>query len=726
MPPEDFDDEGFEDFLNESRELLDDLQPVLLELEQNPDNLDLVEEPFRILHSIKGMSSFFGLTPIKRISHALEDLLSDIRDGQLEVSGDVVDILFRGSERLEEFYETIFDGHYDIELSAEDEELFDEIKNLEASAAGVEERFREFVSEVEDCATRLPENEDSVLQELTGKVSEVREYLRQRDDSDEGEENEKKYPDSIFPEHAIYRENDIGGPLSTLESICRETVEEDRDHLPDDDLENYKENFEELWDMATENEWDEVLPVLEEMRNEYDRFMETAGFGSLLADSFLKHLHDLEMSLAYETPVSSPAEDTPGADPETNGVSRTFRVEEGKVDNFMEYVGELIVTGEMYKHIEEELKLEDIKTELKEQVRSTNHAFRTLSNDLRESLMDVRRLRVNNLLKKFPVMVRKLSRDLEKEIDVVLEGEDIHVDKIFVEELETPLTHLVRNSVDHGIEPPDERREKGKDPTGTIKLSVEDADESIKFTIEDDGAGLDVDRIREKILEQNLANESELKNQSSDELFQYIFRSGFSTTDDVDDVSGRGVGMNDVQETINRLNGTIDVHSDPDEGTKFTLEVPRSQSVNVLDALVIHVGDQQFALPLERILESFITSSLDIKSVEGSREMVEVRDAVHPVYRIRELFDLEHSSSSKDEDVLLLLEDEGEKFAILADRLGEQQKVVLKDMGPIFSGIGYASGAAVMGDGSVCLVLDVHELGENARNLTSQGTDRSS
>ncbi|MFB6345314.1 MAG: chemotaxis protein CheA [bacterium] len=723
---DDLDEQAFEDFLNESRELLGDLDPALLKLEENPDNPDYVEEPFRILHSLKGMSSFFGLTPIKRISHSLEDLLGEIRDGRLEVREDITEILFRGSEHLSQLYDEIFSGKRDIELSQNQLDLLETIEKTIESGEDLETYVYNLLDDLEQDVSALMESSTPEVQEevddIARRISQARRKLRTEDGAEDEDSGSDLVNEELFDEDLRICGEPVGQSLKAMESICRSFVTEDGDEYLDDldePAEAFHEAFESFRNVLRENDVTDVSGILEEMENEYERFMESAGFGELLAGSLLEHLGKINDRLDFDrgdTETSGEPGDagstvTPG---DQADVSRTFRVEEEKVDDFMEYVGELIVTGEMYKHLEAQIKRTDIEQDLKEQLRNTNQAFRDLSTDLRESLMGVRRLKIRNLLKKYPVMVRKLAGDLDKDIEVTLKGEETPVDKIFIEELETPLTHLVRNAVDHGIEPRQERKDKGKDPTGRIDISVESTPEELQITIEDYGAGLDVERIRNKIVDRGLASETESLNLEEDEVFQYIFRSGFSTTDEVTDVSGRGVGMNDVKKTIEELNGSIEIHSELDRGTEITMTLPRSQSVNVIDTLVIEVENQQFAIPLEKIIESISLSKAGLKTVEDKGEMIEIRNSLFPLFRLRDLFELGGDTGSADA-VAMLLENGGDHFAILADVLGKQQKVVVKDMGPVFRSINYAAGAAVMGNGDICLVLDVNELGRRAR-----------
>jgi two-component system chemotaxis sensor kinase CheA len=722
--PEGIDDEAFQDFLDESRELLADLEPAILALEDNPEDPDLVDEPFRILHSIKGMASFFNLAPIKNVSHRLEDLLGEIRDEDIAVDEPIIDALFRGSEILHELYEDVFDGNLDVELDEEERTFLDGLDELAETAPKPEERLRELLNDLEDPLESLLDDPETAerdeVQELMDVVSRARTALSSPG-TEESEEESEALPDQLFDPPHDYHGVAVGEDLRSLETIARDVVDNEIEEADSERIETFTDTLDHLIETSQEQEWTDVIDPLGEMREEIKQFRETAGFGYVLCRSLIQHLESIKdvMELSVE--------DTDSADPGTDSgdagsdVKKTFRVEEEKVDDFMEYVGELIVTGEMYRHLQQELSTEDVDTELRNQFKNTNQAFKDLSDDLQESLMEIRKIKMDTLLKKFPVMVRKLSRQLDKEIDVETSGEDILVDKSLIEQLETPMTHLVRNAVDHGIEPPDVREENDKPAEGHLTIDVEEDRDELSIVIEDDGAGLDGDDIREKCVDEGIMSEREAEETDYDEIIQYIFHSGFSTADEVTDVSGRGVGMDSVKQSINAVDGEVELSSEPGEGTTVSISLPKAQAVIVVNGLVVEVGEHQFIIPLEQVIESVSINKAEVSEVEGKGEMLNLRGTLHPLFRLEDTLDL-GSVPSEERSVVMVVESETETFAIGVDQIREQQKVVVKDMGPVFQGVDFVRGSAVMGDGRICLVLDIEGLGHQARRRRTSQT----
>jgi len=721
--PEGIDEQAFQDFLDESRELLSNLEPTILELENNPDDPGLVDEPFRILHSIKGMSSFFNLSPIKTVSHRLEDLLGEIRDDRMTVDGDVIDVLFNGTEILHRLYDEVFEGNLDIQLAEDEKDLLDRIESLIERGESLEVFISNSIDSMESSVANLlddPELADHPeLETIRETLVEVDTRIHQTEEGEGAEDDE--LPSRLFHESHEYRGVQIGELFQELEEIARDIIDRRIDQAPDETVESFTGRLRDLIEMAHDQEWENVVPHLETMLDEIKQFRETAGFGYVLCRSLLQHLDSV-----YETMNLSPPETDEGDEDRprtgTDGeVRKTFRVDEEKVDDFMNYVGELIVTGEMYRHLQQEIAGEPVDTEIRNQFKNTNQAFKDLSDNLQQSLMDIRKVEMDSLLKKYPVLVRKLSGKLDKEITVEIEGRDVEVDKSLIEQLETPLTHLVRNAVDHGIEDPDERERNGKSPEGTIHIRVEEQEEDLLVTISDDGSGLDADEMRRMCVERNILSEREAADQTYDEIIQYIFHSGFSTADEVSDVSGRGVGMDAVRESVQQINGEIDLESEPGQGTTVTISMPKAQAIIVVDGLVVEVDRYQFIIPIDRVLESISRDKADLTSVEDRGEMLNLRGTLYPLFRLREILGLDfRERQDGDRDVVMVLEEEDVEFSIIVDDILEQQKVVVKDMGPIFRNVDFVSGSAVMGDGRVCLVLNVEGLGKESRSLRDQ------
>ena len=388
-----------------------------------------------------------------------------------------------------------------------------------------------------------------------------------------------------------------------------------------------------------------------------------------------------------------------------------MRVEEKKIDEFLDYVGELIMVREMFANVGKTLRAETTLTHVSAEYQRALEAFTSLSLDLQHSIMEVRKISVRAMLQKVPRAVRDLATTTGKEAQVELVGTDISVDKSLVEGFEAPIMHMVRNSLDHGVELPDERERKGKPRCGSISVTVSEGADEVVFTIVDDGAGIDQDALRDKAVSSGILTASAAKKLSRSQTFDLLFAPGLSTAKKITEVSGRGVGMDVVKRNVEELSGRIAIESEKGLGSTFRVYLPKAVTVQILDGFLVQVGKERFVLPLQNINESFRPAKEEIHTVAESGECITRRGRVFPLVRFGRLLKLPGSADSPCDAIVVSigLKDGAVAGLMVDDVLGTQQ-VVLRDVDGIdTSGVPF-SGGAVLGDGKVAMVLDVDRL----------------
>ncbi len=404
----------------------------------------------------------------------------------------------------------------------------------------------------------------------------------------------------------------------------------------------------------------------------------------------------------------------------------TIRVEVSRLNQLMDLVGELVlgrnrllqlITEARTEHdaradTDERLRLDSLLGELEEASDKVDYT----TTELQSAIMQTRMVEVGQVFGRFPRVVRDLAREFDKQIDLTVEGEDTELDKSLVEEIGDPLLHLVRNAADHGVEPPEERKEKGKDPRGEIHLSASHAGNHIIIEIADDGAGLDPDALRRKAIEKNVLTEDEATDLSDAEAYQLIFRPGFSTTEEVGQVSGRGVGMDVVKTNLAELNGTIDIDSTPGEGTRFTLKLPLTLAI--LQSMLVRSGAETFAIPLYAVSEAVRLEPGMIETIQEG-EVIEHRDQVIPVLRLGEVLDVQSPDAggqradrfTEEQDAYAVVVNVAHRrAALVVDELISQEEVVIKSLGDYLKSVPGIAGSTILGDGQVIMVLDIGEM----------------
>ncbi len=643
-----------ETFFEESFEGLDIMESGLLELEQGEVDLENINTIFRSAHSIKGGSGTFGFTAVAEFTHDMETLLDQMRNGDRQVTVPVVDILLGSVDVLRNMLNAIRDGsEIDVQNIAEmttsikgilgEEDVAPTSSDVEKSSVAAKGWIVNFKPHIE------------IMKTGNDTLRLIRE-LNSLADKAEVTINNDELPalNDLDPEdcHQSWTINLIDGDIS--ENDIREVFA-----WVDDEC-----------DLKIEALANEDGYVGSERREDDDR--------------------------RQKKPERRATERRTGKTTESSSI----RVNISKVDELINMVGELVITQSMLSRFGES---DDFNTSTIERLKDGLAQLEGHTRELQESVMRIRMMPISFAFQRFPRLVHDLSTIFDKKIELVMSGEATELDKTVLEKIGDPLVHLVRNSLDHGIESPADRVKAGKSETGVIELSAFHQGGNIVIEIKDDGAGLNKEKIISKAKENGLINQGERL--ADDQVYDLIFRPGFSTADVVSDVSGRGVGMDVVRRNIRELGGAVEVKSIPGEGSVFTIRLPLTLAI--LDGQLVGIGEETYILPVISIIESLQVKTENINAVAGNAEVYRLRDEYIPIVRLYKIFGIKPVSTELESGLLVVVEAEGKKIAIYVDDLLGQQQVVIKSLETNFKKIQGLSGATILGDGTVALIIDI-------------------
>ncbi len=649
--------EIMEDFLIEAFEMNEQLDQDLVELEHNPEDLDLLNRIFRVAHTIKGSSSFLNLNILTHLTHNMEDVLNRARKGEIKITPDIMDVVLRSIDLMKTLLVTIRDTGSDTNNGKENE-IEEAVKQLQAITSQNLEGAKEGTKE----APKKENQEEAKKENIK-----------------ENQENEAKAP--------------------TAENSASDNPLADE---PDLDYTN----------MSAEEVEAEIERLLNK-RQEADK--------ERRAQKKQEAKPKQEVAPKTETP-KAPKTETKAkakADTEENkapsiGVEQTVRVDVRRLDHLMNLIGELVLGKNrlirIYGDVEERYDGEKFLEELNQVVSSIS----AVTTDLQLAVMKTRMQPVGKVFNKFPRMVRDLSRELGKSIELIIEGEETELDKSIVEEIGDPLIHIIRNSCDHGIEPLEERRRLNKPETGKVQLSAYNEGNHIVIKISDDGKGLDPVMLKEKAVEKGVISERDAEGMSDREAFNLIFKPGFSTAKVVSNVSGRGVGMDVVKTNIEKLNGIIEIDSEVGVGTTQKLKIPLTLAI--IQALLVGVQEEYYAIPLSSVLETVRISQDEIYTVDG-KSVLRLRDEVLSLVRLSDIFKVDAILESNSDVYVVIIGLADQKIGVIVDYLIGQEEVVIKSLGYYLKNTRGIAGATVRGDGKITLIVDVGAMMDMAKSI---------
>lgn len=671
-------------FIEESKDNLQRLNENLLKLENNPEDIQILNEIFRVAHTLKGMAGTMGFVRMQKLTHNIENVLSDIRSGVIKINSDMVDTLFMCLDALENYVEEIIntssegtDDHTDlIESLAEIIKSKGEVAHAEAPAPSVEAKEAE-----------KPVNEDLIDLPDTQK---------------------------LVKNNAIEMGMNVFQIKVTLSQNC--VLKSARAFVIFTDLERFGEiihcvpSTQDIEDEKFENDFTIVFVTKETKEKLEQIIMGVSEIDSVVVEAFEKdkdakvevqETKQEEHAEAQAAAAAHPAVHEAANNNNNKQVSnKTVRVNIDRLDTLMNLVSELIIVKTQLEGLN--VTAQDANTNYNDSV----EYLERVTTSLHDAVMKVRMVPVEIVFNRFPRMIRDISRKLGKDIDLVMSGEETELDRTVIDEIGDPLIHLLRNAADHGLETIEERIAIGKPRKGTIKLQAYQDGNSVVIEVEDDGKGINVQAIKNRAVQKGTISKEEAAAMNEQEAIELLFRPSFSTAEKISDLSGRGVGLDVVKSKIMELGGHVEVQTELGKGSKFIVRLPLTLAI--IQALMIGIGNEKYAIPLSNIQNIEDVRKEDIKLVQN-QEVIMVRNEIIPIVRLHSVLGL---PEEEDKDLMMgVIVKKGERqVGFIIDSLIGQQEIVIKSLGKYLSGIDIIAGATILGNGEVALILDINSL----------------
>ncbi|MDL1957096.1 MAG: chemotaxis protein CheA [Candidatus Desulfofervidus auxilii] len=735
--------ELYRDFITEAKEHLDSIEVNIVTLEQNPEDKETVNAIFRSFHTIKGVSGFLGLNPINELSHATENMLDGVRRGEIKINSHIIDLILESVDMLKSMIKDVEEQLNSGKPTGKTfplSRLLDKIKSTgeDIHISKVEEKTSQKGEEL-----KVNFEEDKELYQ--DFITEAREHLST---IELNIINLEQNPTDLEVINSIFR------PFHTIKGVSG--------FLGLEVINKLSHAAENMFDAARNREFvinekaiDVILEAVDVLKTMIDDLEKQISTGKPTGKCFpvqvlIKKIEDLvekmkqepgpkrigeilvEKGVVTEETIKEALEKqkTEGAkigeilikekkvpakevakairEQKTVKTAATIKVDTQKLDNLIDMVGELLITQSMIKQNQALNEIHDQKL-----VRDLSQLAR-ITTELQKISMSLRMVPIKETFQKMIRLVRDLSKKSGKKVQLIMHGEDTEIDRNMVEELYDPLVHMIRNAIDHGIESPEERRQKGKPETGTIELLAYHKSGNIVIEIKDDGKGLDKEKILKKGIEKGLVIEGEQLSET--EIYQLIFKPGFSTAEKITDVSGRGVGLDVVKKTLEKLRGKIEIKSEWGKGTTFIIKLPLTLAI--IDGMIVKVGEHRYILPAIAVQEIFRPTRPQYITYAHKVEMINLRDKILPLVRLHRLFNVNPKYNNPWEALVVVVESEDERKCLMVDEVLGKQEVVIKSLGDVLGRIKGIAGGAIMGDGRVGLILDVSGIFELSKTAS--------
>lgn len=689
-----------QNFYEEVQETVSALNESLVHLEQaEPDEQErLVNDIFRYFHNLKGNSGILGYKEFNALTHEAETLLNGVRKGEIPVSRAVIDLLLSCLDSMENLATGI------------------NLENGEVTPVDVEAN----VAQLRACI----ENRGAIPARTKQKVSSA--SGGENDDLSIFKDTANQQKANIYKALGVLKED--GQHKESIDSLYRSlvTIQNSASYMEHDDLKVYAERTAGLVDQARNSEMDfsdmydilmQETEIIEQIIEKFILSQESAQSAPEPKEESGLSVPEAAQSAAGTSAAAAKqkAAQAGGKDSKGKG-SSTVRVDHSKLDHLMNLIGELIINRNRFAMLARGLEEEQDPAEIAQQLTETTYSMARISDDLQDTIMAVRMVPVQTVFSRFPRLIRDLSRKSDKKVELITSGEETGLDKSVVEIIGDPLVHLLRNSVDHGLEREEERIAAGKDPVGKVWLRASHQGNSVVIEVEDDGKGIDPAKTKAKAVEKGVITEDDARNMDDREAIDLIFAPGFSTAEKITDISGRGVGMDVVRSNIKELKGNVSVQSELGKGSRFTLSLPLTLAI--IDALMVKVGGDMFAIPLDAVSETTKIEASKLSEV-NKRKALTLRGEVLGIVELAELLNLpERKEDDRELLPIVILTINKRKVGLIVDSLLERQEIVIKSLGDYLGTLHGISGATIMGDGSVTLILDPHEI---YRAATSRG-----
>jgi len=713
-------DEHRKAFVAESEEGITELNNALLALESDPNDAEAMDSIFRTAHTLKGNGAAMGYDSVSNLAHEMEDLLDEIRSGEIEITPDLMDLLFDGVDYLGAMVDDIAEeGDTDLDASGVEADLRELIETGNVPGAGDSGGDSGSTDTADDTeAETAEESSDDGADSGAADADDV-----------EGVDLPAELADyELDTGHAVFRAT-VGLGESAMQGVDAIFVLQALDDayetfITDPDRETVEDGeFDETFDLYLIDSSQEAIqsglsslskvdsvaviqitalvdePMTASEAAELD-LSQSAGDDADSEDTAADDSDDADSGSNDDAADDSEDDDsdsddsggrsTPNRSKKDGTNIASVRVDVDQLDELYSLVEQLVTSRIKLRREMEAAGMDSDNLDELDKITA----------NLQNTAMDMRLIPLSKIVDTFPRLVRDVARETGKQVNFSVSGSDIELDRTILTEIRDPLIHILRNSVDHGIEPPEEREELGKSPTGSVSLTATRERDHVTIEVADDGGGLDPEMLKEKALEKGVKTESELELMEEQEIYELIFHPGFSTTEEVTDVSGRGVGMDVVHNTVKQLDGTVSVDSELGEGTVVRLRLP--VTVAIVKVMFVEVGGTEYGIPVKNIAE--VTRAKNISMTTG-KEIIKHDDDIYPVLRLSDVLD--EPSSVNGDGMLLRIRDEKRKVALHCDQVIDQEEVVVKPLEGVLSGIPGLSGTAVLGDGDVVAVLDV-------------------
>lgn len=686
-------------FLDESKEHLQNLNQCLMTFENNKENFETINEIFRIAHTLKGMSATMGFETIASLTHKMENILDGIRSHKLQADQAVVDILFEGLDILEE-----------------------QIKSIESSG-------KEKKTDISDIISRLEVMENPKKTEIVSKKEEL--ILNSINDNTNGEtskidlkiSSEDMETISSVSEELQKDGYNIYKILVSLEPNCMlkaaraflvfKTLESNGEIVysdpSSDDIEDEKFDLEFTLLYSTKIEEEEIKNMILDISEVKSVMTESFSLEKIEtysqpdsneneeAEDFKMDKSESEDSVKSDSKKSSDSSGESAA--KKNKTGKTVRVDIDRLDNLMNLVSELII-------VKTRLEDDEISSDAQNMAEAVEYLER-ITTSLHDAVTKVRMVPVERVFNRFPRMVRDLSRELNKEIELFMSGEETEVDRTVIDEIGDPLIHLIRNSLDHGIEIPEERIKKGKPEKGTVSLIAYPDGNTVVIEVSDDGAGINIPRVREKAISKGIITAEQARDMEDKNIAELIFDAGFSTADKISDISGRGVGLDVVKTKIEALGGNVEIETQQNTGSSFVIRLPLTLAI--IQALLVVIGNEKYAIPLNNIKEITDINKNNIRYIE-KKEIVLYRDKPLALIRLSSVLDCPIQNELAEEMTVVIVKKGDKELGLIIDSLIGQQEIVIKSLGKYLNYVKEIAGATILGNGGVALIIDTNSL----------------
>ena len=686
-------------FIDETTEHLQSLNEQLLILEKEPDNTDTINEIFRAAHSLKGMAGTMGYKRMQRLTHDMENVFSEIRNGKMTVTAHLVDVLFQGLDALENY-----------------------LSNIQASADEGTEDNEDIINALNKILEDGTSGDAKVeKKEETNASAAVQAEQGKQNEPDINHFKELKFAD--YEQHAMRKaveqgQNVFGLTVEIAESCllkaaraflvfkALEELGEVIKSVPDvQDIEDEKFDFEFSLILLTKSSMEDVKHAVLNVSE-----IKEIGIGAIDVSSMIDKEDTTDVKNESEQKASQDKKEMKKDKPQAGAkqavkpvVNRSVRVDIEKLDVLMNLVSELIIAKNGLVSIGSSEGANRSDTSFNEQV----EYLERVTTNLHESVMKVRMMPIESVVNKFPRMIRDLNKKLNKKMELYMSGEDTELDRTVIDEIGDPLMHLLRNAADHGLESNEERVKKGKPEVGSIFLNAYQDGNNVVIEVRDDGNGIDTEKVKNKAIEKGTITPEQAETMTEQDIVDILFRPSFSTAEKISDVSGRGVGLDVVKNKIEGLGGDIECRSVLGEGSNFIIRLPLTLAI--IQALMVELGTEKYAIPLGSIQTIEDVQMEEIKLVQ-QREVINLRGKVIPLIRLGKILDVEEVEEEKASLTVVIVA-KGDKLAgLVVDNLIGQQEIVIKSIGKYINNNKIISGATILGDGEVALIIDANTL----------------